>query len=84
VRIRDGVGDSSGAWFASRESHTVGDDATTSFWRDVWCGGVPFHYCFWRLYDLTDNKAITIRNMCLSGWEEGGGVVLYGCGRRNC
>jgi len=48
--------------------------ATMSFWRDVWCGGVSFRDRFRRLYDLPDNKTITVRNICLSGWEEGGEV----------
>jgi len=72
VRIRDGVGDNSGGWYASCVSRRVGDGAITSFWCDVWFNGVPFRDRFRRLYDLADNKAIPVRNMCLSGWEEGG------------
>jgi len=49
----------------------VGDGADTSFWCDVWCGGVSFRDRFRRLYDLAIDKSFTVRDMFLSGWEDG-------------
>jgi len=46
--------------------------ATSSFWRDIWCGGVSFRDRFQHLYDLAVDKTITVRNMFLYGWEKGG------------
>jgi len=72
MRIRDGVGRSGEGWFAACVRMRVGDEANTSFWCDCWCGGVPFCERFRHLYDLADNKEITVRNMFLLGWEDGG------------
>lgn len=72
MRIRDGVGGSGDGWFAACVSRTVGDGATTSFWRQCWCVGVSLRDRFRRLYGLADNIAITVQNMCLCGWKAGG------------
>jgi len=54
----------------------VGDDAETNFWCDCWCGSVTFNVHFRRLFDLTVNKVVTIRNMFQLGLEVVGGVVV--------
>ncbi|AES70346.1 hypothetical protein MTR_3g051920 [Medicago truncatula] len=55
-----------------RYGRRVGDGAETYFWRDCWCGDVSFRERFHRLYDLAVQKAITVRNMFLLGWNDGG------------
>ena len=60
VRIRDGVEGSGGGSFDKCVSQKVGDVADTAFWRDCWFGVVAFRDRFRRLYDLADNKVITV------------------------
>jgi hypothetical protein len=60
----------------------VGDGGETDFWRDCWCGNVPFCVRFRRLFDLAVNKVVTVRNMFQQGLEvaggRGSGVVACG------
>ena len=79
LRIRDGVGGGGEGWFASCVRRRVGDGAETDFWRDCWSGDVPFHERFRRLYDLAINKAITVRNRFLLGWDDGGEAWQWCC-----
>ena len=60
--------------------HQVGDGANTDFWRDCWCGNVPLRHRFSRLYDLSVNKVVTVRNMFLLGVEDGGGGLAVASG----
>jgi len=87
VKIRDGVGGGGNGWFHGCVVWRVGDGAYTLFWHDHWCGDVSFRVCFSRLFDLVVNKLITIKDMFLQGWGEGGrlgsGVGGCGCGRRS-
>ena len=71
VRIQDGVRGGE-RWFSDCVRRRVGDGTKTLFWRDCWCGDAPFCVRFRRLYDLAENKAITVRNMFSLGWEDGG------------
>ena len=50
----------------------VGDGEDTLFWHDRWCGDAPLRVRFSRLFDLTLNKSITVKDMFLLGWGEGG------------
>jgi len=50
IRIRDGIGEGGEGWFASGVRRQVGDGAETDFWRDCWCGNVPFCVRFRRLF----------------------------------
>ncbi|XP_024640756.1 uncharacterized mitochondrial protein AtMg00310-like [Medicago truncatula] len=77
VRIRDGIGDGGEGWFGSCVRRRVGDGAETDFWRDCRCGDVPMCDRFSRLYDLTVNKPISVRNMFLLGVDEGGEALRW-------
>jgi hypothetical protein len=79
VRIREGVGGSGDGWFTECVSRRVWDGAATYFWCGCWCGGTPLRDRFRRLYDLADNKAITVRDMFLLGWEDGGEAWRWRC-----
>jgi hypothetical protein len=87
VRIRDGIGEGGEGWFGSGIRRQVGDGGETNFWRDCWCGNVPFCVRFRRLFDLAINKVVTVRNMFQQGLEVGGGrgsgVVACGFGRKS-
>ena len=72
VRIRDGIGEGREGWFSACVRRRVGDESETDFWRDCWCGNVPFCEPFRQLYDLTVNKVITVRTMFLLGVDVGG------------
>jgi len=52
-------------------SRKVGDGENTFFWYDRWLGEVPLCRRFSRLFDLADNKLITVATMFSLGWEEG-------------
>jgi len=56
--------------------HRVDGGVDTSFWHDRWCGDVPFRVRFRWLFDLAMNESVTVRNMFLQGWEEGGGMEV--------
>lgn len=74
VKIRDGEVGDDGGWFGERVSKVVGDGNNTFFWYDNWLGDVPLCRRFGRLFDLATNKLISVANMFVLGWEEGGGV----------
>jgi len=65
VKIRDGVGDADGGWFAERVSKRVGDGSQTFFWYDRWIGDVPLCTRFRRLFDLATNKLCIVADMCV-------------------
>jgi len=46
----------------------------TYFWLDNWVGGAPLRVQFPRLFDLAENKGVTVREMERRGWVDGGGV----------
>jgi hypothetical protein len=35
-------------------------------------GGAPLRVCFPPLFDLAENKRVTVREMTRRGWEDGG------------
>jgi hypothetical protein len=70
--IRDRLGEVGDGWFKENVVHKVGNGANTLFWLDPWVGAAPLCVQFSRVYDLAVNKAITVADMFLSGWEEGG------------
>jgi len=51
----------------------VGNGESTLFWQDRWCGDVAFGERFSRLFDLTVNKSITVKDMFHLGWGQRGG-----------
>ena len=77
VKIRDGVGEVEGGWFAARVSKRVGDGSSTFFWHDRWLGDVPFRTRFSRLFDLATNKLCTVAEMSALGWGIGGEAWMW-------
>jgi hypothetical protein len=71
-RIRDGGGDIGGGWFAECVSKKLGDGSDTLFWYDKWLGSVSFSDMFPRLFDLSENKSITVASLFSLGVVEGG------------
>jgi len=81
ARIRDGVGEEGESWFSERVSRKVGDGASTLFWRDRWLGETPLCQRFSRLFELAEDKSISVASMFSLGWEEG---VRRGTGGGGC
>jgi len=86
--IRDGLGEVGEGWFRDNVERKVGDGIDTSFWLDPWVGDAPLCVRYGRVFDLAVNKSISVADMCVLGWEEGGrrgsGVEGCGPGRRSC
>jgi len=72
AKIRDGIGDTDGGWFAERVSKKVRDGTSTFFWYDRWIGDVPLRTRFSRLFELSNNKLCTVADMFTLSWEDGG------------
>ena len=73
-RIRDRVGDGGSGWFDDQVLKRVGDGSDTSFWCDRWLGAAPFCERFRWLYELTENKSMSVADL-LSVDSEQWGVV---------
>ena len=73
VKIRDVIGGGGNGWFSESVVRRVGDGEATLFWHDRWCGDVALRERFSKLFDLALNKSITVKDMFLHGWGEGGG-----------
>ncbi|KEH20213.1 hypothetical protein MTR_8g069860 [Medicago truncatula] len=52
----------------------VGDGRSTMFWEDPWLLDVPLVVSYPRLFELSDHKGATVREMCLLGWGTDGGA----------
>ena len=61
-----------GGWFEKNVRRVVGGGSTTYFWLDNWVGGVPLHMRFSRLFNLAENKRVTVSEMTGRGWVVGG------------
>lgn len=61
-RILEGDGESGGGWFDHSVIRKVGDGAETFFWSHRWIGGILLSVRFRRLFDLAENKTITVAN----------------------
>ena len=75
-RIRDGDRDIGGGWFGDSVSRRVGDGVATSFWSHRWIGGSPLCARFPRLFDLAEDKTISVASLFSKGFEQGGWVEL--------
>jgi len=49
-----------------------GNGGHTLFWIDRWVCDVPLQVRFSRLFELLENKLLTVAQMFQLGWEEGG------------
>ena len=59
-------------WFGECVSKKVGDESDTLFWYDKWLGSTPLCVCYRRLFDLYENKSITVANFFSLGVAQGG------------
>ena len=71
-RIRDGEGESDCWWFSHNVMRKLGDGAETLFWSHRWIDGVPLSVRFSRLFDLAENKIITVANFFSLGLARDG------------
>jgi hypothetical protein len=47
-------------WLLDNVVREVGDGTSTLFWKDPWLGGFSYDIRFRRLYELVENKLISI------------------------
>ena len=59
-------------WLLDNIVRKVGDGSTTLFWEDMWMDDVPLVVSFSRLFELSDYKMTTVREMFLLGWGADG------------
>jgi len=63
-----------GNWFDENLRRCVGNGVYTLFWWDPRLEGDILNHRFKRLYDLSENKMVTVADMSNLGWNvEGGG-----------
>jgi len=55
-------------WFGDNSSRSIENKNCTSFWSDVWVGGVSLRSRFSRLFDLAEFKGETVSKVCQLGW----------------
>jgi len=72
VNIRDGVGSVGGAWFPENVRIKLDNGSQALFWMDRWLDEVPLQVWFPHLFDLSENKWLTVAQMFDLGWDEGG------------
>jgi len=68
-KIRDGDGDIGGGWFGDSVRRRVGDGVATLFWSHRWIGGSLLCVRFLHLFDLVENKTITVASLFSLGLE---------------
>jgi len=71
VRIRDGCGAALGNWYADNVSLKIGNRVNTLFWLDRWVGDVPLRVRYRRLFDLSEDKLLTVAQLNDLGWDVG-------------
>ncbi|GAU33009.1 hypothetical protein TSUD_358760 [Trifolium subterraneum] len=59
-------------WLSDNIVRKIGDGRSTSFWVDSWLEVGPLARAFGRLYDLADNKNISVADMFEAGWALNG------------
>ena len=70
MRIQDDVGFEGGRWFEDNVFRKVGNGVDTCFWTDRWLGEVPLCVCYRRLFELAEDKGISVADMRELGWGE--------------
>jgi hypothetical protein len=51
-------------WFSEHVSRVVGNGRMIRFLTDVWVGGLSFRDRFYRLFDLSLNKELSVFDIC--------------------
>ena len=65
-------------WWDEYGRRVVDNGTSTYFLTDTWVGDIPLCDMFSRLFDLFDNRLVTMAYMCHLGWGEklkGGGCL---------
>jgi len=73
-QIRSGVGMLDTRWLLDNIVRKVGDGCHTLFWEDPWLDDVPLAVIFSRLFELSNFKLATVREMFRLGWGADGGA----------
>ena len=71
-QIRLGVGFVDNRWMLDNIVRRVGNGQSTLFWVDPWLDNCPLERSYSRLYQLVDNKLVTVSEMCELGRGYGG------------
>ncbi|GAU43299.1 hypothetical protein TSUD_389980 [Trifolium subterraneum] len=82
-RVRSGAGLLDSRWLKDNLIRNIGNDRETLFWKDPWLGDCSLARSFGRLFDLAENKLITVHDMYEAGWGVGGEALMHvmrGCG----
>lgn len=66
--VREGVGHVDSRWLLDNITREVSNDTNTLFWVDLWIQGKPLKSSFARLYELAENKLVTVAEMFAMGW----------------
>jgi len=57
----------------------LGDGSSILFWKDHWVESVPFTTRINRLYELAENKLVSIADMYNLGWGVDGEAWKWSC-----
>ncbi|GAU15013.1 hypothetical protein TSUD_48080 [Trifolium subterraneum] len=71
-RVRSGAGLLDSRWLKDNLIRNIGNGRETLFWKDPWLGDCSLARSFGRLFDLAENKLITVHDMYEAGWGVGG------------
>jgi len=63
VRIYDGLGSALENWYVDNVRLKIGNGLNTLFWLNRWVGDVPLRVRYRRLFDLSENKLLTVAQM---------------------
>jgi len=86
TRIRDGERAASGNWYVDNVRLKTENGLETLFWLDRWLGEVPLRLRYPRLFELSENKLLTVAQTYALGWvseRHGSGEGGYGRGRKS-
>ncbi|GAU44846.1 hypothetical protein TSUD_400470 [Trifolium subterraneum] len=70
--VRVGVGVRDNRWLVDNICRHVGNGRETLFWLDPWLEECRLQRSFCRLYDLAENKSVSVADMFEVGWGIGG------------
>ena len=75
--IRNSAGLGVGSWFEDNVRRVVGGGTGTYFWLDNWVGETPLRVQFPRLFELSESKGATVKEMAERGWDVVGGAWAW-------
>ncbi|GAU46155.1 hypothetical protein TSUD_401590 [Trifolium subterraneum] len=71
-RVRSGAGLLDSRWLKDNLIRKIGNGREALFWKDPWLDDCSLARSFGRLFDLAENKLITVHDMYEAGWGVGG------------